>query len=449
MKKLFGTDGIRGIANQSPMTVEVALSVGRALSHVLRKDQKPKILIGKDTRLSSYMLETAMAAGMCSIGADVLLLGPMPTPGIAFLTQAMRADAGVVISASHNPFSDNGIKIFCRHGFKLPDYLEEKIEGLISSGEIDGLRPTGENVGRVTCIDDARGRYIEFLKSAFSKDESLEGLKIVVDCANGATYAIAPIVLAELGAEVVVMGDRPNGRNINDGVGAVHPEKMARKVVEEKADFGIALDGDADRVIFADEKGQVVDGDAILAICAEELIRRGRLKENTVVATVMSNQGLDDYLSELGGKVIRAQVGDRYVVETMREKGCNFGGESSGHLVFLDQSTTGDGMIAALQVFSIVLRKGLKLSQVVSRYQPYPQVLKSVKVRERKDLDRIPDIQKMIRDFENSLGKKGRLLIRYSGTEPVIRVMVEGKEEPTIRQMAQDLCHCIEKNLSL
>lgn len=448
MKKLFGTDGIRGVANQYPMTAEVALAVGRSLSHVFKKAQRPRILIGKDTRLSCYMIETAMAAGMCSMGADVFLMGPMPTPGIAFLIQAMRADAGVVISASHNSFEDNGIKIFCRHGFKLPDYLEEKIENLVISGEIDHFRPTAGDVGRVARIDDARGRYIEFLKSTFPKNLSLEGLKIVVDCANGATYKIAPIVLEELGAEVIIMGDRPNGRNINKGVGAVYPEHMAKRVIEEKAQVGIALDGDGDRVIFADEKGSVVDGDATLAICAEELIRKGVLKEKTVVATVMSNQGLDEYLAPSGGKVIRAQVGDRYVVEAMREKGCNFGGEASGHLVFLDHSTTGDGLIAALQVFSLMVSRESTLSKIVSKYEAYPQVLKNIKVRERKDLELFPDLQTMIRSFEKSLGTQGRLLIRYSGTEPVVRIMAEGKEELIIKKMVQDLCSCIERNLA-
>ncbi len=448
MKKLFGTDGIRGMANQYPMTAEVALAVGRSLSHVFKKVQRPRILIGKDTRLSCYMIETAMAAGICSMGADVFLMGPMPTPGIAFLIQAMRADAGVVISASHNPFQDNGIKIFCRHGFKLPDYLEEKIENLVTSGEIDHFRPTASDVGRVARIDDARGRYIEFLKSTFPKNLSLEGLKIVVDCSHGATYRIAPIVLEELGAEVIVMGDRPNGRNINEGVGAMYPQLMAKRVIEEKAHVGIALDGDGDRVVFADERGHVVDGDAILAVCAEELIRKGALKEKTVIATVMSNQGLDEYLAASGGRVIRSQVGDRYVVETMREKGCNFGGEASGHLVFLDHSTTGDGLIAALQVLSLMVSRASTLSEVVSKYEAYPQILKSIKVRERRDLALFPDLQAMIRSFEESLGTQGRLLIRYSGTEPVVRIMAEGKEELTIKKMVQDLCSCIERNLA-
>ena len=447
MKKLFGTDGIRGVANQYPITAEIALSLGRALAHVFKNGQRPRILIGKDTRLSGYMIETAMASGICSMGADVLLIGPMPTPGIAFLTSAMRADAGVVISASHNPFQDNGIKIFDRQGFKLPDALEEEIEQLIHSGEIDHFRPTAEMIGKASRVDESKGRYIEFLKSTFPKNLTLEGMKIVLDCAHGATYLIAPTVFEELGAKVTVLGASPNGRNINDGVGAIYPQVIAARVREVGADVGIALDGDGDRVIFSDEKGKVADGDAILAICAEELIQRGLLKEKTVVATVMSNQGVEDYLSPVGGKVIRARVGDRYVVETMKEKGLNFGGEASGHLVFLDHSTTGDGLIAALQVLGIMQQRKASLSKLVSGFHRYPQILTSVRVQERKDLTLFPSLQKMIRDFEKNLEGNGRLLVRYSGTEPVVRIMIEGREDSLIRKMASQLVTCIEQNL--
>lgn len=447
MKKLFGTDGIRGVANQDPMTSELALSLGRALVHLFRKHSRPKILIGKDTRLSGYMIETALASGICSMGGDALFVGPIPTPGIAFLTKGMRADVGVVISASHNPFQDNGIKVFCRHGFKLPDSYERKIEELIFSNAIHAERPTGESIGKATRIDDAAGRYIEFVKSTFPVDLSLEGIRMVVDCAHGASYKIAPTVFEELGAEVITMGVKPDGLNINKACGAVAPKAMAQKVREVGAQIGIALDGDGDRVIFADENGVIVDGDAVLALCAEELIATGKLKKNTVVATVMSNQGIDEYLEKSGGKVLRSQVGDRYVVEMMRDKNLNFGGENSGHIVFLDHATTGDGMVAALQVLAIIGRREKPLSELVSGYHAYPQVLQSVRVKERKDLGTLTEFQKMLKDCEKTLGKRGQVLVRYSGTEPVIRVMIQGKEDAIIAKMAGDLVACLQKNL--
>ncbi len=446
-KRLFGTDGIRGVANQYPMTAEIALSVGRSLASIFKNGDRPRILIGKDTRLSGYMIETALASGICSMGADVFLVGPMPTPGVAFLTQAMRMNAGVMISASHNPFQDNGIKIFDRQGFKLPDEVEHKIEQLISSGELNQHRPTAEQIGKATRVDDARGRYIEFLKSTFSKELSLEGIKVVIDAAHGACYQIAPTIIEELGAHVTLIGAEPDGLNINEGVGAVHPQKMAAKVKEVGAHVGIALDGDGDRVIFADEKGQVVDGDAILAVCAGEMIRRGQLKEKTLVASVMSNQGVEDYLTSCGGKVIRSRVGDRYVVEAMRQGGFNFGGENSGHLIFLEHATTGDGLVAALQVLSMIVEQKKKLSELVAAYSPYPQILKSLRVKERRDLSLIPDVQAMIEQFEKTLGHQGRILIRYSGTEPVLRIMIEGQQETQIKKMVGDLTICIEKNL--
>lgn len=447
MKKLFGTDGIRGVANQYPMTSEIALALGRALAFVFRNGQHPKILIGKDTRLSGYMLEHAMASGICSMGGDVLLIGPMPTPGIAFLTQAMRADAGVVISASHNPFQDNGIKVFDRHGYKLPDEVEVKIEHLILSGEIDHLRPTAETVGKASRVEESKGRYIEFLKSTFPKERTLEGMKIVVDCAHGATYLLAPTVLEELGAEVEVLGAQPDGRNINDRAGAVYPQAMAARVRETGADLGIALDGDGDRVVFSDEKGNVVDGDAILVLLAEELLNRGQLKDRTLAVTVMSNQAVEDYMAKRDAKVLRTPVGDRYVVEAMREKGLNFGGESSGHLIFLDHSTTGDGMVAGLQMMAVMKERGVRLSELASHYVPYPQILTSVRVQERKDLSLFPRLQGMIRDFEKALGREGRLLVRYSGTEPVVRVMIEGRNQAQIQKMAEDLTDFIKKNI--
>lgn len=448
MKKLFGTDGIRGVANRHPMTAEVSLSLGRALAHVFGNGQKPRILIGKDTRLSGYMLETAIASGICSMGADVLLTGPMPTPGIAFLTQAMRADAGVVISASHNPYADNGIKIFDSRGFKLPDEMEEKIEGLMESGEIDLVRPTAEKIGKAFRVDDASGRYIEYVKSSFPKDLTLEGLKIVVDCANGATYHIAPLVFQELGAEVTVIGAEPNGTNINGGCGALHPEKMMEEVRRAGVDIGIALDGDGDRVVLSTEKSMIVDGDALLAVCAEDFLRRGVLKEKTLVTTVMSNVALEEFVKAAGGRVLRTPVGDRYVVERMKEGGFNFGGEASGHLVFLDYATTGDGLIAALQVLALMVQKERPLSEIVSRYHAYPQILKNVKVKEKKSLKTLPDLQRMIHECEKTLGEKGRVLVRYSGTEPLIRVMVEGEQDRVIKKMADDLSSCIQKNLA-
>lgn len=448
MKRLFGTDGIRGVANQDPMTSETALALGRALAVFFRNGGKHRILIGKDTRLSGYMIETALASGLCSMGTDVLLIGPMPTPGIAFLTQAMRADAGVVISASHNTFEDNGLKIFDRHGFKLPDEDEMKLEALMASGELEKNRPTGGQIGKATRVDDASGRYIEYIKSTFPRGRTLDGLKIVVDCAHGAAYKIAPTVLEELGAKTSVIGAAPNGLNINEGVGAVHPEAVSAEVKRRGAALGIALDGDADRVVFVDEHGKVVDGDAVLAVCAESLLKKKKLKDGTVVTTVMSNKALEDYIASQGGRLERVSVGDRYVVERMREGGYGFGGESSGHLIFLEHATTGDGLIAALQVLAFLKESGKPLSELVARYKPLPQVLSSVKVAERKDLGLFPDVQKMIAEFENRLGSKGRLLVRYSGTEPVVRIMVEGHEDAVIRKMANDLSNCIQKNLA-
>jgi phosphoglucosamine mutase len=452
VKKLFGTDGIRGVANEDPMTSETALALGRALAVFFRNGGHHRILIGKDTRRSCYMLETALASGLCSMGADAIFIGPMPTPGVAFLTQAMRADAGVVISASHNRFSDNGLKVFDRFGFKLPDEDELKLEFLMLSGELEKNRPTGGKIGRANRVDDAAGRYIEFVKSTFPKGRTLDGVGIVIDCAHGAAYKVAPTVFAELGAKVTVIGAAPDGTNINEGVGATHPHIVAAEVKKAGAQIGIALDGDADRVVFSDEKGNVVDGDAILAICAEDLLKKKSLKDGTIVTTVMSNKALEDYVLGCGGRLERVAVGDRYVVEKMRERGYGFGGESSGHLIFLDHATTGDGLIAALQVLALMTatrtKTGKTLSELVARYHPLPQVLTSVKVPSRKDLGLFPDVQKMMKKFEAELGTQGRLLVRYSGTEPLVRIMIEGREDAVIRKMAGDLSNCIVKNLS-
>ncbi|HEX5774095.1 MAG TPA: phosphoglucosamine mutase, partial [Geomobilimonas sp.] len=381
MKKLFGTDGVRGVANVYPMTSEMAMQIGRAAAYIFKNGrQRHRIVIGKDTRLSGYMLENALVAGICSMGVDVLIVGPLPTPGIANITSSMRADAGVVISASHNAFQDNGIKFFSRDGFKLPDEMELKIEELIFSKKIDSLRPTATEVGKAYRIDDAAGRYVVFLKNTFPKELDLTGLKIVLDCANGAAYKVAPAVFEELGAEVIPIGVKPNGTNINAGCGSLHPEVISEAVKEHRADLGIALDGDADRVIFVDEFGNEVDGDHIMAICATDMIRQKKLRKNTLVATVMSNMGLDIAVKKAGGKIVKTAVGDRYVVEEMRKSGYNLGGEQSGHMIFLDHNTTGDGVLSALQVLAIMRRTGKTLAELAEVMIPLPQVLVNVRV---------------------------------------------------------------------
>ena len=444
-KRLFGTDGIRGTANEFPMTADIALKVGRAIVSVFRNEQRPRILIGKDTRLSGYMIETALASGICSMGGDVVLVGPMPTPGVAFLTQSIRADAGVMISASHNAYQDNGIKIFDRTGFKLADALERQIEDLVLTGKLDQSDHGPDRIGKATRLDDAQGRYIEYLKGTFPKKLSLEGMRIVLDCAHGATYQIAPSVFKELGAEVVTIGDDPDGRNINAGVGAVHPESMARLVREKGAQIGIALDGDGDRVVFADERGFVLDGDAVLAILADDLLRKGSLKKKTLVATVMSNQGLDHFISDRGGSVLRSAVGDRYVVEALRSEGLNFGGESSGHIIFLDHATTGDGILVALRFLEIMKERGQPVSELLSSYSPFLQVMRNIPIRQKIDLKKCEPLQKMIAESESLLGNNGRLLVRYSGTEPLLRIMVEGKEEPLVRKILGELTTLAER----
>jgi phosphoglucosamine mutase len=446
MRNLFGTDGIRGIANVHPMTTDIAMKIGRAVAYVFRnrRGRNPRILIGKDTRLSCYMLENALAAGICSMGVDVLLLGPMPTPAIAFLTTNMRADAGVVISASHNLFQDNGIKLFSGDGFKLPDELEEQIEELMDSSVLIESQPTGHDVGKAFRIDDAPGRYIVFVKNTFPKDLVLDGLKIVLDCAHGAAYKVAPAVFEELGAEVIKLGVSPNGTNINDGCGAIYPELMQKAVDKHRADIGIALDGDGDRVIVVDEKGSVVDGDHIMAICAYDMIDRGKLNSNTLVATVMSNMGLEVALENKGGRLVRTQVGDRYVVETMRRTGYNFGGEQSGHLVFLDHMTTGDGILAALQLLAIMQKKERPLSELAGIMDSFPQVLHNVQLREKKTVDGIAGLKELQDQLKKDLKRKGRILVRSSGTEPVIRIMVEGENEEQIKSIALKMCNHVE-----
>ena len=437
-RRLFGTDGVRGIANVEPMTSETALRLGRALAHVSKRSpRRHKILIGKDTRLSGYMLEQAMASGICSMGVDVLLVGPLPTPGIAFLTRTLRADAGVVISASHNPFQDNGIKFFSPAGFKLPDELEAEIEHLVLSDSIDTLRPTATEIGKAFRVDDAVGRYNVFAKGTFPRHLTLDGITLAIDCGHGAAYRVAPEVLEELGARVIALGVDPNGENINLDAGALHPDSLQQAVRIGGAQMGIALDGDADRCILVDERGDVVDGDEILAILATELHARGQLARDTLVATVMSNLGLHTALRERHIAVATTPVGDRYVVEEMVKGGFNLGGEQSGHIVFLDHNTTGDGLVTALSMLALLVEKGKPLSELRRVMTRFPQVLVNLRVRSKPDVGTLPAVARAIADAERTLGERGRVLVRYSGTEPLLRVMIEGEREPEIRGFAE------------
>lgn len=446
MKKLFGTDGVRGVANIYPMTSEIAMQLGRAIAFIVKNQVKGNtIVIGKDTRLSGYMIENALASGICSMGVNVQVVGPLPTPGIAFITTSMRADAGVVISASHNPFQDNGIKIFSADGYKLPDAMEADIEDLIFSQKMAALRPVADEIGKASRIEDATGRYIVYLKNTFPKDYVLDDFHIVLDCAHGATYKVAPHVFTELGAKVTTIGVEPDGKNINHECGALHPEVMAAKVKQLGADIGLALDGDGDRLIVCDEHGNIVDGDHIMAICAADLMHRRKLKKKTVVATVMSNMGLEQAVTAMGGQLVRTQVGDRYVVEAMRAKGYNFGGEQSGHLVFLDHNTTGDGTLAALQLLAIMIKKNKPLSELATIMSTYPQVLQNVRMGSKIAPDQIPGFPEALEAAEQRLGNRGRILVRPSGTEPVIRVMTEGEDEAEITAIARELCEVIRK----
>ena len=446
MRELFGTDGIRGVANVHPMTTEIAMQVGRALAFLTKKHKYGhRIVIGKDTRVSGYMIENALAAGICSMGVDIQLVGPMPTPGIAFITTSMRADAGVVISASHNPFQDNGIKIFSGNGFKLPDEEEKAIEDLIYSQQLEVLRPVADEIGKAQRIDDARGRYIVFLKHTFPKEYTLDGFHIVLDCAHGATYGVAPHVFEELGAKVTSIGIEPDGKNINENCGALYPQLMAEKTKELGADIGIALDGDGDRLIVSDEKGNIVDGDHTMAICAADLLARRKLKKKTLVATVMSNMGLEIAMQKLGGSLVRTNVGDRYVVEEMRKEGYNFGGEQSGHLIFLDHNTTGDGILAALQLLAIMIKKDRPLSELSGVMESLPQILKNVRMAKMTPIAEIPGFLDRVKTMERKLGNNGRILVRPSGTEPVLRIMLEGKNHDKINTMAEELAGLVEK----
>lgn len=449
-RKLFGTDGIRGTANVHPMTPEIALALGRAIAHVFRETEgeRKQILIGKDTRLSGYMFEDALAAGICSMGVNVIQVGPVPTPALAFLTRDMRCNAGVMITASHNPYQDNGIKFFASDGFKLPDDEEARIERLIESGEISRISVPPDEIGQAHRIEDARGRYVVYLKNAFPRDLTLDGMRIVVDCANGAGYRAAPTVLRELGAEVFTLGVEPNGRNINDDCGSLHPDRAAAKVRELRADVGIALDGDADRVIVIDEHGEIFDGDQLMWMCARHMKSAGTLAKDTVVATVMSNLGLELALESIGVDLIRTQVGDRYVVEAMREGGFNLGGEQSGHILFLDHSTTGDGMMSALQVLALMARTGERLSTLTAGFERLPQVMVNVGVAEKRPLEELKRFQEQVSEIEDELGEAGRVLIRYSGTENKARVMVEGRDETRVHEMANELASGLKRALA-
>jgi phosphoglucosamine mutase len=448
-QKLFGTDGVRGVANVEPITCETALKLGRALAHVFRntRGRHHRILIGKDTRLSGYMLETALASGICSMGVDVWLVGPLPTPGIAFLTRSMRADAGVVISASHNPFQDNGIKFFSRDGFKLDDDTEDRIEEMVfHDGALAGFRAGADEIGKAARIDDAIGRYLVFLKTCVPRSVTFDGLKVAIDCANGAAYKVGPDALAELGADVIAIGAEPDGKNINLNCGAVHLDNLRETDKRESAQVGIALDGDGDRAILIDERGEVFDGDDVMATLGLTMAAERRLTANTVVATVMSNFGLDRALACRGIRLVRTEVGDPAVVREMRNNGYNLGGEQSGHIIFMDHSTTGDGLITALLMLTHMIQSGKPLSELHAM-RHVPQVMENVRVRERAPLSAMPEVERLIAAAQRRLGDSGRLLVRYSGTEMVVRVMVEGEDSQEIGALAREIGEAIQKRV--
>ncbi|MCC6345934.1 MAG: phosphoglucosamine mutase [Nitrospirales bacterium] len=446
--KLFGTDGIRGKVNHFPMTPETVLRIGMAIASVLRTEHgRRTVLIGKDTRLSGYMIESALTSGICSKGMNVTLVGPLPTPGVAFLTRALRLDAGIVISASHNPFEDNGIKIFSPSGLKLSDELEERMEELIASKDFPSRRAAGEKIGRAFRLDDATGRYIEYIKSTIPRGMDLDGLKVVVDTANGAAYKVTPLLLRELGAEVVVLNDRPDGININENCGSMHLDCLVQAVREHNAHVGVAHDGDADRTLLVDEKGSVVDGDLIMGIWASGLKKEGKLQGDTVVATVMSNLGLEKFLGAQGIRLLRTRVGDRYVVEEMLKGGYTLGGEQSGHIVSFDYNTTGDGPITALQALYLMRKTNRLLSDLTGGIELYPQVLLNVPVHERKELKSVPDVVSAIAAAEARLGDRGRLLVRPSGTEMKIRVMVEAEDPAAAKEAAEEVAGVIRAHM--
>jgi len=456
-KKIFGTDGVRGTANVEPVTAETALKLGRAAAHVFRNLEshargrdKYKIVIGKDTRLSGYMLENAISSGILSMGVDVLFIGPLPTPGVAYVTRSLRTDAGIVITASHNSYEDNGIKFFGADGYKLDDKIENEIEGLVFSGEIEKVRPTAGEIGKAIRIDDALGRYIEFAKSSFPRGMTLEGLRVVVDCGHGAAYKSTPSVLHELGAEVIVYGHRPDGTNINKDCGSMHPAQMCHKVAEHQAHIGIAHDGDADRVLLCDENGKLIDGDDIMAIAALDMIAQKTLAKKTLVATVMSNAGLETAIKSAGGKMIRTAVGDKNVIDEMLKHGFNFGGEQSGHLIFRDFGTTGDGLVAALQILRIMKMKGQPLSKLAKCWTRFPQLVTNVKVREKIPFEKIDGVTKMVADAQKELNSAGgRVLLRYSGTEPKARLLLEGRDAKVLESWSKKICGAIQKQIGV
>jgi phosphoglucosamine mutase len=453
--KIFGTDGVRGTANIEPVTAETALKLGRAAAHVFknletrsRNRGKHKILIGKDTRLSGYMIENAISSGVLSMGVDVLLIGPLPTPGVAYVTRSLRADAGIVITASHNPYADNGIKFFSADGYKLDDVIEARIEKLVFSGEINTIRPTADAIGKAVRIDDALGRYIEFAKSSFPRNMTLEGLRMVVDCAHGAAYKSTPCVLRELGAEVIVYGDKPDGTNINQDCGSMHPQHLSQWVLQHKAHLGLAHDGDADRVLLCDERGHLIDGDDMLAIIGLERLAQGTLRGKTVVATVMSNAGLQAVIEQAGGRLLRTPVGDQHVLAAMLKHDYNIGGEQSGHIIFADFSTTGDGLVAALQILRVIKSTGKTLSQLAACWTRFPQVLTNIFVREKTPLEHVDGLPALLHQAEADLQSRGgRILLRYSGTEPKVRLLLEGPQAALLQHWNQKISKLLQTEL--
>jgi phosphoglucosamine mutase len=454
-KKIFGTDGVRGTANIEPVTAETALKLGRAAGHVFKNLEsqargrgRHKIVLGKDTRLSGYMLENAISSGILSMGVDVLFIGPLPTPGVAYVTRSLRADAGIVITASHNPYADNGIKFFRADGYKLDDKIEAEIENLVFSGRIENIRPTADEIGKAVRIDDALGRYIEYAKASFPRGMTLEGMRIVLDCAHGAGYKSSPCVLRELGAEVIVYGDQPDGMNINKDCGSMHPEQVCQQVRSHKACLGIAHDGDADRVLLCDETGTLIDGDDIMAIAGCEMLAERRLAEKTVVSTVMSNAGLEAAINSAGGKVVRTAVGDKNVIDEMLRHGFNLGGEQSGHMIFRDYSSTGDGLVSALQILRIMKAKDTPLSKLAKCWTRFPQLVTNVRVREKKPFDELDGLRKLVNEAEQELkGQGGRLLLRYSGTEPKARLLLEGRDAASLQKWSEKICGAIQKQI--
>jgi len=456
-KKIFGTDGVRGTANVEPVTAETALKLGRAAAHVFKTRERQarghgphRIVIGKDTRLSGYMLENAISSGILSSGVDVIFIGPLPTPGVAYITRSLRADAGIVITASHNPYTDNGIKFFRADGFKLDDQVENQIEKLVFSGEIESIQPTALEIGKALRVDDALGRYIEYAKASFPRGQTLEGLRIVVDCGNGAAYKSTPSVLAELGAEIIVTGNQPNGKNINENCGSLYPDAMQKSVVALGAHVGIAHDGDADRVILCDEKGQSIDGDDIMAIAALDMLAEDTLVNRTLVSTVMSNAGLEAAITQAGGKMLRTPVGDKNVIDEMLRGGYNFGGEQSGHLIFKDYSSTGDGLVAALQILRIMKARQLPLSELAKCWTRFPQLVTNLKVREKRPFEDLNGLNDLVAEAETSLqAQGGRLLLRYSGTEPKVRLLVEGRDEAALRHWSNKIMESLKTQIGV